>query len=740
VGIVLAAATIAILYVRGVTSERDRADTARAEAERERRSAALERDRAQLSEATMWLEKDPTHARDLLHAIRQRDPQQALLLTQAEARSASGVFHLDSRVQTMLATGDPLDVAVVTVNGTFVRLNPDAGTLRIDDHDVTGPLLYHDGKWCYVRELIDTNSTTTAGCGTVAAIGNLLRRPNGHLTWSDGSLYALETGDLYRIDSTRTVRVGRRIRGFVGSDTLSMTCSEDGTLQVTRAGKLIMSSACASNNSLLPMAARAEHYVALQSPTALISDRGTVTLPFAVKGEYEVALGDDGLIALADVSGDAWIVRPGSLRAESVARRSAHPMSIAADGSLVAFGYSDGVVIVIDTSTDLHWEFVGHDAAVLQIVIDAAHRRIVSGAGDELRVWPLHLPAISVVGILPCSPFHIVAIKGSGSFATDCNDGRALVWTPGKAQIRTLHTHQDLSFGIVSYQGAVCTGGWDGRVLCTPAGGGETTEMLAAGNRIKSLVACDDKGLFATTEGGAVWSLDGGARVLYKHPVTSHRLDVDDQCTRLVSGAYDGSLIVYDLIHGKLDSELLHAHAGQISSVAILRDNIFTTGLDSSIRRWNIGASLERSEDIQMPSPIKKLRVSPSGWVAGAGDRTIALHSTISQSEMFLAPRHTIADIAISPTGRYVAIADLDEIIVVDRERDRIATTYRPTSDIGCLQFTAPTTILACDVSAIVSLSLEMLDFAPMGFPESDASAERSRTAQVSRQQRNEPW
>jgi WD40 repeat protein len=540
----------------------------------------------------------------------------------------------------------------------------------------------------------------------------LLRRPNGHLTWAEGVLHVLEAGDLYRIDSTRVVLAGARIRGFVGSDTLSMTCTEDGRLTVSRAGQPIAATTCVPSDVQLPMAARGQRYVALQTPTALTSDRGTIALPFAIKGEYAVALGDDGLIALGDLSGDAWIVRPDSVRVESVARRGAHPTSIAAAGSLVAFGYSDGVVIAVDTATDLRWEFTGHADAVFQIVIDAAHRRVVSAA-SELRVWQLRVPALTVAGALPCVPFHIVAVGDSGRFATDCNDGRALLWSPDNKQVSVLHAHRDLAFGIAIYRGAVCTGGWDGRVLCTSISDGKTTEMLASGDRVKSLVSCQT-GIFATTEGGAVWSLEGGPRVLYTHHVTSHRLDVDARCTRLVSGAYDGSLIVYDLIRGNIETQLASAHTGQITRVAIQQDSVLSSGLDAVVRRWHPGTAQEHAVDIQLSGPVTDMRTSTHDWAATVDDRIFVFHSTNSPSATSLVLRHSISDIAISPNERYLAVADLDEIVVVDRERDRVAVAQNPTSDINCIRFADNTNLLACDASTILSLSIERLKFSPM--------------------------
>jgi len=90
VGALAIAIGVTVLYVHNVSAERDRVDAARTEAEHERWTAAMERDRAQLSEATMMLEKDPTHARELL---RSTDDWRQLLLPANDnysCRSATG--------------------------------------------------------------------------------------------------------------------------------------------------------------------------------------------------------------------------------------------------------------------------------------------------------------------------------------------------------------------------------------------------------------------------------------------------------------------------------------------------------------------------------------------------------------------------------------------------------------------------------------------------------------------------
>jgi WD40 repeat protein len=710
------------LYVRNIAVERDRADTALRDAEAQRNAADAERDRAQLSEAAMLLDKDPTRARDLLLSMTALGPQRALLLARAQSGAAFRVYPLDGPVATMQSGGSPLEVALVTSSGELRVLDLDTGTLSVRDRDLMGALAYFDHRWCYSRNRSDM-SIMLPNCGVVADLESILRKPNSKLRTARNVLYAMEpTGALYRLDTTRAVRVGEQIRGVAGSDRLLMICRRDGVLQIVGDGQRVTTSTCAQNESNRPMDAKGEHYVALRSPSELITDRGVIELPSRIEGAYEVVLGDDGLIAVGDYrNGGTWMVRPGNLRAEPAAQRATQILSVAASGPFVGFGYVDGAVVVVDTIHDQRWEFIGHGAAVSYIVIDASRRRVVSSANDDVRIWDLHAPAISIGGVLPCKPYNIAPTNDPGVFATDCSDGRARLWTPATGEFRELHKHDALAFGVTAFGGDVCTGSWDGRILCTAAGGdkpGKPREFLAGADRVRWLTACHDRLLFAAIGDGKIWRLDGAPRTLYAHRVSPFRIAVDDTCTRVASGAYDGSLIVYDLVADRIAFEVPHAHAGQITSLVFQGSDVATAGADGYVKRWRPGKrDLDLVEATHNAGPVARFSTLGSGWVASIGEKTFAMHSNGHARGLRLALGRPIADIAVAADERYVAIADLDEIVVIDRERDALATARHLAGSLMCVRFTTLTTLAACETASILTLSLDRLSFVPLHTP-----------------------
>ncbi|HET9624638.1 MAG TPA: serine/threonine-protein kinase [Kofleriaceae bacterium] len=677
---------------------------------KERNTTAAERDRAQLSEAAMWLEKDPTHARDLLRASYASAPQRALLLAQAEDRAATHLVHLDSRVINLQVDPVRHAAAIVTSNGTLFELDIDGDTLNIVDHDLNGSLVAYRGRWCYARQTIDADPWLSAGCRSTAVLGTRLHSLSGQLISASQDLYLLDAGDLAAVEATRLSIAPEKVRGFAASDVVTMLCTVAGQLTIARLGQPLLTSTCVSHNSPTPLAVRGAHFVALSAPNELISDRGPIALPVAVTGNFMLAIGDEGQIALADFTGDAWVVPSNSKKVVRAAVRKGHPDVANAAGDLVAFGYSDGAVVVGEPRSQQTWTFVGHASYVAHVVLDPQGRRVISGGGDEVRIWSLHTATRSAVE-LPCRPFHIEPTGTAHIYALDCNDGRASLWTESEPTVRELHRHSEASFGIARWDDKLCTGGWDGRVLCTSPIGGQAQEVLHAQERVKWLVSCGDQGILAAAADGTVWQTEGQARLLYRHHASPYRLAVDVACQHLVSIAYDGSLIAYNLMHHRIIAQVPHAHDGAISSVEFAGDDVVTAGADGTVKRWHLDETLRLVRTTSVHGPLSKLHLLDDGWVASLHEQTLALYNEVSHTALELAVSHPITDVAVSSDQRYVAFSALDEIVVLDRQRHALAAPHNPSSDFLCLQFLTGSQIAACDTAGVMTLDLEKLNF-----------------------------
>src|SRR6185295_13334892 len=102
---------------------------------------------------------------------------------------------------------------------------------------------------------------------------------------------------------------------------------------------------------------------------------------------------------------------------------SARPMSVATAGRFAAWGYTDGVVIAIDTQSNTTWKFSGHRYSAAYIAIDEKNERLISAAGDEIRVWPLTPSPLVPVGHVPCTVYNLAPSLDQTQTLFDCDDG-----------------------------------------------------------------------------------------------------------------------------------------------------------------------------------------------------------------------------------------------------------------------------------------------------------------------------
>ncbi|HEY5944066.1 MAG TPA: hypothetical protein VIV40_01180, partial [Kofleriaceae bacterium] len=675
-----------------------------------------ERDRAQISEVTALLDKDPTRARDLLRSIPLHTPQHALLLSRSSARAASHVVQLKDRLENLAIGGSAREVVAVTTKGDLFVVDQASGHLEPRDRNVLGQLVRRNEQWIYVRSS-HTSGVTVTSMGGAPSIhldpGSVIKTPSSGLSVADNQLFVVEpTGDMYRLDETGPTLLEHHVRSVAGNDHIFMRCTVDGRLIIRRSGAVVEDTACLSEEGSALMDAAGDHFVAVRDPRTLVSDRGSIALPGRISGEYAAAVSELGVIVVANFGGEgAWYVRPDSLRAEPMPSRGSRPSSVAVDGNLAAFGYLDGVVVVIDISSGESWVLAGHSGATAHVVIDASHRRVITSALTELRIWELPTNPIRVQSQLPCSPFNIVALTGSTELAFDCSDGGVRIWQPTTGAIRELHRHHDLSFGLVEYGTQVCSGGWDGRVLCTPRGGGETRELLNGGGEVKWLTSCEDKLIIATAN-GTVSQYDGQLRALFAHHDSPYRIAVDDECHHVASGAVDGSLIVYDLVRGREVESLPNAHGGQITKVFFRGHDLETASTDATVKRWKLhDNSIELSETVAEAGSVHRFQPLQDGWAVGARE-TFAVHSTDSSRLLRLELGHPIASLTTSRDQRYIAFSDHSEIVVIDRERNALTSVFSSSSDeLDCLRFISANTLATCGNASLAIVSIDSLSF-----------------------------
>jgi eukaryotic-like serine/threonine-protein kinase len=710
--LVVVSTTLAVSVV-SISHQRGHAVEARAEAERQRAVAERERDGAELARAALLLDKDPTQARDLLASLEARGPRYALLMSRAKQGAAARVINVPSGIYKLLRS--PSSVGLVATNGDLLSVDLDTGATQVLDHDLKGPATTRNGGWVYTRKAIGDRSVTlaTSKPRQTLDVGALLSGSTGVLVASGTRLYALDNGDLYALEDRGPELVRHGVRSVVASEHVLMVCTAANELEITRDGQPELRTRCAPNASVWPMAAVGTDYAALLDAGTLLVARGGEKreLPAHISGEYELALTASGVVAVADFSDKTWFVRPGGRALELGPLHASQPTSVAADGTLAAWGYTDGVVVVVDTATGASWELHGNGYAAMHIALDAAHERLMSVAGDELRVFTLAKHPVSLVGHLPCQMFNLARSPDRTQALLDCDDGRARVWTLASNEIREIHRHTDIAFGVAWMRGAACSAGLDGRVLCTGPDG-ETRELLSQAGRIKWLEPSPDGAyLAAATDDGKLWKLTADAQTLYTQAASPYRMAFTPDGQLLASGAVDGSVIVYDLARHEIQSSM-KAHQGFVTSVAWRGHDLWTSSADGTLKRWQVGGGTPVLQATTRDAgSFRFLHVFADGWTAGVDRHVLLIQLPGAATPLrFDLDRH-LERIEISPDSRYIAAMTAGEIALIDLSRHAVATLPMAGARLDYAGFLSPDSLVVGGTSGLYTVDLASLDY-----------------------------
>jgi eukaryotic-like serine/threonine-protein kinase len=662
-----------IVFVGNIASARDRASAALV-------TAQQERDRARLSEASLLVESDPTRARDLLASLTLRTPQHALLTSRAEARSASHIVRTPAVIEGISRdpTGSIIDVR--TRAGDLYRLNPSTGALeRVDDY-LVGPIAYRAGQSLRARKAPRSSLQTSMSMGP--SLSSETVTDASYLVALENAIYVLgASGELHRLDGDASTVVARDVSGIAGDGSLLMTCKTNGELEILRNDIVTLRRPnCYPLKSPGLMVAVHDDYAVLTTDGTLIAQRRGQALEVRteIHGIYELALSDRGVIAIADYSGGGktWIVRPGGTTLELAAMHPAQPYSVAADGNLAAWGYTDGMVIALDTATGKTWKLAGHDGSVSHIAIDTQRARIVTASGRELRVWNLEPAPSSLVHASACSILQVKPSPDAQRAAMICGDGNAWMWTRDTGAVSKLHQHAGLAFGVQWVRNRACTGGWlDGQVRCT-APDGTGTQVLASGtDRITALtVTPDHHSLIFASRDGRIWRFDDELEELYWYRGLPSRMAISGDGRVLAWCALDGWFDVLDLAQRRLVAHLA-GHAGATTSVAWVDDELWTSGNDGTIKRWVLEAGeLRLRHSVQTAGAVRYLKLTRGGWAAAVGDRELLVSIDGASIALRLDVGRHIDALDVTNDLRYIAVAVNQELIIIDMQRDAVAT------------------------------------------------------------------
>jgi eukaryotic-like serine/threonine-protein kinase len=709
---VVLATTGVVVFVRNIAAARDRADAALV-------TAQQERDRAKLSEASLLVEADPTRARDLLTSLSVRSPLYALLTSRARPRSAARIVPSNAVIEAIYRAPGSATVEVRTRGGELSRLNPGTGSLEVMDHDLTGPIAYRDGQWLYTRKPPKGAALelSTQANPNAIPIGELTSAT--HLVSLHDAVYALDSnGVLYRLDGKSSSVVQREIHGIAGDGNLLMICRTSGDLEVLRDGAVVLRRRrCPEIKSSAPMAVANDDFAAITTDGMLTASRRgrQLDLRTDIVNDFEIALSNRGVIAIADYSGNGrtWFVRPDGNTLEPGPLHTSQPFSVAADGNLVAWGYVDGTVIALDAVTRSVWKLGRHPGQVTHVLIDADSARVISAGARELRIWDIKPPPSSFVHAMPCAIFHATPSPDATQIALDCSDGGVWAWSRPTGAVRKIHQHDGLAFGVQWVRGMICSGGWvDGRVLCTTPGTDHTRTLDSGTKRIMWLTATPDhNALIYASADGKLWRLDDEPRQLHTASGVPSRMAISDNGRLLAWWTIDGWFDVFDLGNRKLLAHLF-GHGAPTSSVSWLGEELWTTGNDGTLRRWGLqDGRLRLRHSVSAPGSFRLIRVTRNGWAAVIGESQLLVSLDGTSIALRLDVGKHIDVMDTSATLRYVAVAANSEIVVVDTLHGAIATLAIGAPLAQQVRFLDETSLSFNEPGALKTLHVDRLDY-----------------------------
>jgi WD40 repeat protein len=316
-------------------------------------------------------------------------------------------------------------------------------------------------------------------------------------------------------------------------------------------------------------------------------------------------------------------------------------VAVSADGTRVIAASGDGA-----GSTVWVWNC---EAGITELVLEERHdvkslavtpdgRHLVVGTWGGLGVWDLS-------NVRPIHDIEQVA--------------RAVVITPDGRRLVSRSFDKICVWDLVSgqFECAIDTGHslYDPLVL-TPDGKVVVTASNSPGDTGRYRLSSYD-----LRTGQELRTFDG-----HNEYVTC--LAVTPDGTRLVSGSGDGTVRVWRIAVGELESVFEHAGA---RSVAVTPDgrSVISAGYDDTVRIWDLHCTPALETPARHKGQVRAVAFSPDGtWaVSGGADRVIRLWDTTTCRQLRGLEGHSrdVFAVAVTPDGRQLITGGLDDTIRV---------------------------------------------------------------------------
>jgi hypothetical protein len=658
---------------------------------RERDRATAQRERALLAQARMLIAEDPTEAWRLLDANGLTDRDPVLSARIHAAGVADRVIPLRGYGAPALAAfATPGRYAAVTFDRTLHVVDVAAGTVQEVARGLPslGLMMNRGDEFAYVARRGDRFVLAIARAdGTTRDIGPIEKLPSA-IDYDGSALFLLGGDDvLTRFDvATGTAReLDRDVATFVVAGAHLYVCHHDGSL--IRDGERL-DEPCDGDAPVTAMGSTA--VLASSDDTLLVLDGPRVRrVPFDTRvaaPSYEVAA--SGLVVGVDADGNGLYLPPGASAFERVRFAALRPATIAASGTLAAWGFTDGTVVVHDTATHDVWTLKTRRTPFEFLFLEASAMRVVTWADREFRVWSLEPGVARSVGATDSRVLRAATAPTGDRVLLDSRSGQATLVTP--SGVILLHRHTQLALSAAWLGELACTGSRDASVMCSDPQTGEVALRRETPASVRGIAATADDLVYASVDGTVGLVTTG--EVLFRTDDEPRRVRVSGD--RLVVSDLGGNLVTYDLTARRVIARR-HAHVGAVWEVDWAGDDIVSTGQDDSVAVWT--ASLE---------PRWSFTASGDAGILAVGADRIVVVTDRGTAHVLSADGRELGRvelggeptaIATSPSSTRVAVATVDGELLVLRLPDLAIEARRvDRSALTCASFVTDHDLVAC--------------------------------------------